>query len=676
MANNKNDKNPRNPDNSLYKRLTRIFSGPIINRRQQNYRQEKRRRLDKYNFKSASGQSFKKSEYTPFEHIQTAAMSNQNRAERYIDFDQMEYTPEIASALDIYADEMTTSTSLEEMMRIDCANEEIKSLLTNLYHNILNVNYNLFGWCRSTCKYGDFFLYLDVDEVDGIQNVMGLPTHEVERLEGEDKTNPNYLQFQWNSGGMTFENWQIAHFRILGNDKYAPYGTSVLEPARRIWRQLTLLEDAMMAYRIVRAPERRVFKIDVGNIAPQDVEQYMQKAVSQMKRNQVIDDRTGRVDLRYNPLSVEEDYFIPVRGGTSSTIESLPGGTYTGDIDDVKYLRDKLFSALKIPQSYLSRGEGSDEDKTTLAQKDIRFARTIQRLQRTIVTELEKIGIIHLYTLGFRGDDLLCFKLKLNNPSKIAELQDLEHWRTRFDVAGAATEGYFSRRWVAKELFGLSDEEFLRNQREMFYDRKFTAMLDQESEAVASETAGLGGGGGLGDLGGDEGGDLGDLGGDEGGDLGDLGGDEGGGDLGAEAPGGDAGAGEDSTLLAAPGKRDDRMTTTPKSKGKWYKPVMYRGGDRRNAGARKRHYNGTWNKEKSSSTRRNVMGAGYQELSSLSSGIYEQWESSYIGELMTENVEPQTDSEAQILEVNTQLKGLIKELERKDVEKEEQEKAQ
>ena len=400
-----------------------------------------------------------------------------------------------------------------------------------------------------------------------------------------------------------------------------------------------------------------------------------------MKRNQVIDDRTGRVDLRYNPLSVEEDYFIPVRGGTSSDITSLPGGTYTGDIDDVKYLRDKLFSALKIPQSYLSRGEGSEEDKTTLAQKDIRFARTIQRLQRTIVTELEKVGIIHLYTLGFRGDDLLCFKLKLNNPSKIAELQDLEHWRTRFDVASAATEGYFSRRWVAKELFGLSDEEFLRNQREMFYDRKFTAMLDQDAEAVANEAAGLGGGGadmgggdegGLGDLGGDEGG-LGELGGDEGG--GDLGGDEGGGDLGAEAPGGDAGAGEE-TLLAAPGKRDDKMTTTPKSKGKWYKPVKYRGGDRRNAGARKRHYNGTWNKEKSSSTRRNVMGAGYQGLYSLGSGIYEEWESNYLGELITEEVAPQTDGEEQILEVNTQLKSLIKELERKDVEKEEQEETQ
>lgn len=654
-------RNPRNPDTTLYKRLTRIFSGPLINRRQQNYRQEKRRRLDKYRFKSASGQSFKRSAYSPFEYIQANAMANQNRSERYIDFDQMEYTPEIASALDIYADEMTTSTSLEEMMNIDCANEEIKGVLDNLYNNILNVNYNLFGWCRSTCKYGDMFLYLDIDEDNGVQNVVGLPAHEVERLEGEDKTNPNYIQFQWNSGGMTFENWQISHFRILGNDKYAPYGTSVLEPARRIWRQLTLLEDAMMAYRIVRAPERRVFYIDVGHIAPQDVEQYMQKAITQMKRNQVIDDQTGRVDLRYNPLSVEEDYFIPVRGQVASKIEPLPGGTYTGDIDDVKYLRDKLFSALKVPQSYLARGEGSDEDKTTLAQKDIRFARTIQRLQRSIITELEKIGIIHLYTIGYRNDDLLSFKLKLNNPSKIAELQDLEHWRTRFDVASAATEGYFSRRWVAKNLFNLTDEEFLRNQREMFYDRKFDAMLDAEAEAGATE-GGPGGVGGL-DLGAEEGEDI-DLGGEDEEDL-DLG-------AGADEPaGGDEG---DSALLAAPpGKRDDELTTTPRSKGKKYRPVKYRGGDRRNAGARKRHHQGTWNKERSSSTTRNVMGIGYQEMSALGSGIYEEWESNYIGELISENKRrpEQDDGENQILEVSQQLKSLIKDLERKDGEKQE-----
>lgn len=489
----KNDNNNRNPDSSLYRKLTRLFSGPIVNRRTQFYRQEKRSQLDKYRFKSASGQNFKKSAYNPFDGIQSHSMNNQNRGERYSDFDQMEYTPELASAMDIYADEMTTHTSFENMLSVNCPNEEIKGVLETLYNKILNVEFNLFGWCRTMCKYGDFFLYLDIDEGTGIKSVVGLPPHEIERMEGEDTTNPNYVQFQWNSGGLTFENWQVAHFRILGNDKYSPYGTSVLEPARRIWRQLTLLEDAMMAYRIVRAPDRRVFYIDVGAIAPEDVEQYMQKVITQMKRNQVIDKDTGRVDLRYNPMSIEEDYFLPVRGSNVNTrIETLPGGTYTGDIDDVKYLRDKLFSAIKIPQSYLSRGEGSDEDKTTLSQKDIRFARTIQRLQRAVVAELEKVGIIHLYIMGFRGDDLISHSLKLNNPSKLAELQELESWRTKFEVASAATEGFFSRRWVSENIFGMTDDDFLRNQREMFGDAKIQAMI--EATATLPEAAASAGG--------------------------------------------------------------------------------------------------------------------------------------------------------------------------------------
>jgi hypothetical protein len=480
---NRRASNPRNQESQLFKRLTRFFSGPVVNYRTQNIRKYRRRHLDRFKFKSASGKAFKKTDHNPYAAMEADLMANQNRAHRYTDFDQMEYTPEIASSLDIYADEMTTSSDIKPMMSIMCPNEEIKVVLYNLYNNILNLSHNLFGWSRTMCKYGDFFVYLDIDEDVGIKAAIGLPTNEVERLEGEDESNPHYVQYQWNSGGLTFENWQIAHFRILGNDKYAPYGTSILEPARRIWRQLTMLEDAVMAYRIVRSPERRVFYIDVGNIPPEEVEQYMQKVMTQMKRNQVIDPDTGRVDLRYNPMSVEEDYFIPVRGGTSSKVESLAGGSYTGDIDDIKYLRDKLFSALKIPASYLSSGEEA-EDKTTLAQKDVRFARTIQRLQRVLVTELEKIGIIHLYTLGFRGDDLLSFGIKLNNPSKIAEMQELEHWKAKFDAAASATEGYFSRRWIAEHIFDMSDEEFLRNQREMFYDKKFEAMLEIEAEAV------------------------------------------------------------------------------------------------------------------------------------------------------------------------------------------------
>lgn len=632
------ERNPRNSENSLFRQLTKLLSGPLINRRTQIYRQERRKSLDKYafKFKSASGKEFKKSQYNPFESIQTAMATNYNRGERYAEFDQMEFTPELASALDVYADEMTTSSTLEEMMVVECPNAEIKDILQNLYYKILNVEFNLFGWCRNMCKYGDFFLYLDIDEELGIKNVIGLPGHEVERLEGEDESNPNYVQYQWNSAGMTFENWQIAHFRILGNDKYNPYGTSILEPARRIWRQLTLLEDAMMAYRIVRSPERRVFYIDVGNIDPQDVEQYMQKVMTTMKRNQVVDPETGRVDLRYNPLSIEEDYFLPVRGGTSqSKIDTLAGGSFTGDIDDVKYLRDKLFSALKIPQSYLSRGEGADEDKATLAQKDIRFARTIQRLQRAVISELEKIGIVHLYVLGYTGDDLISHKLYLNNPSRIAELQELEYWKTKFDVAGSATENFFSKRWISKNIFGLSDEEFIRNQRELFYDKKFSFALEQNEE-VADQTAGgsLFGGGTFPDS---EGGEE---------EL------EGGEELEGEPEGGEEqqeldkfGEPKDK-MIVPPAKREDGMTSTPRSKGKWYKPVV---ADKRYSGARKRSYLAHGGQQSASGTARNVVGSGALELMTLSKGIFE------------ENLE-----EKQILETNNDVKTLLETLKKSE----------
>ena len=642
MAN--QERNPRNPRSDLFRALTRIFSGPLINRRSQTGRRLRRYQLDKFasRFTSASGQAFKTSRSKNAYNLQLAIMNQHNRAERYVDFEQMEYTPEIASALDIYADEMTTHSSLQPMLNIKCPNEEIKAVLDSLYHNILNIDHNLFGWCRSMCKYGDFFLYLDIDEKFGIKTGIGMPSSEVERLEGEDETNPNYIQYQWNTAGMTLENWQVGHFRILGNDKYAPYGTSVLEPARRIFRQLVLLEDAMMAYRIVRSPDRRVIKVDVGQIPPNEVEQYMQKVITSMKRNTIVDDNTGRVDLRYNPLSVEEDFYIPVRGDSKTDITSLAGGAHASDIDDVKYLRDKLFSALKIPASYLSNGEGADEDKTTLAQKDIRFARTIQRLQRSVVAELEKIGVIHLYTLGFKGDDLLSFSLALNNPSKISELQELEHWDKKFSVAGQATEGFFSRRWVAEHLFNMSHEEFLRNQREIFYDRKFDAQLAAVAEAMQEEAAGALGGGDLGD---DLGGDLGDeLGGE---DLGDeLGGDEA--ETAVEEPGG-----EEDVLLAAPGRREDKPSSI--SKGKPHYPVK-KGRDRRPQGAYSRHLAakaGT-----NVGDRRKIVPGltGYGGLGELAKGMFEGQETNYRDGFLIE--------EEKIHDVSLEIKKLIESLEK------------
>jgi len=632
-------RNPRNAASPLFQRLTRIFSGPLVDYRRQSQRSVKHRAILKYGkkFKSASGQQFKSMKNNPFERLQMEMMMNHHRGQRYYDFEQMEFDPILASALDVYADEMTTSSDLQPLLKIDCANAEISEVLEVLYKSIMNIEFNLFGWCRTMCKYGDFFLYLDIEEDAGVTSVIALPTAEVERLEGEDKYNPNYFQFQWNTGQMTFENWQMAHFRILGNDKFVPYGTSVLDAARRVWRQLTLLEDAMMAYRITRAPERRVFYMDVGNIEPADVEQFMQQAMTSMKRNQVVDAETGRVDLRYNPMSVEEDYFIPVRGNSQTKVENLPGGTYTGDIDDVKYLRDKLFSAIKIPQSYLSRGEGADEDKTTLAQKDIRFARTIQRIQRAAVSELEKIGIIHLYTLGYRGRDLTSFKLSLNNPSKIAELQELEHWRTKFDVAASATEGFFSRRWISEKLLNQSDEEFLRNMREMYYDKMFDAQL----EAIASGGEG-GDAGGMGDMGdfGDEG-----VGDEEIGDMEDEAADE-----------------EDETLLAAPAKRDDEYTT-PGAKGKMYKPETT---DKRSMGARKRSQHSSFARELAGGSTRAIY-KGKNELSALAKGIFEEMQTIYSSPKSKEAASGAKE-EKEILEVGSYMDKLFEGVDLKSVD--------
>ncbi len=596
-------RNPRNNVSPLFKALTRIFSGPIVNYNQEQVALDRRRNLNKYSkkFKSLAGLDFKKSRYNPYDYMNAAIMVNHNRAERYLDFDQMEYMPELASALDIYADEMTTHSILTPLLKIDCHNEELKSILEELYYNVLNIESNLFSWCRNMCKYGDYFLYLDVDEAMGITSAIGLPLREIERLEGEDKSNPNYIQYQWNNGGLTFENWQMAHFRVLGNDKYAPYGTSVLESARRIWRQLTLMEDAMMAYRIVRAPERRVFKIDVGGIPPEDIEQYMQKVITNMKRHQLVDPDNGQIDLRYNPMSVEEDFYLPVRQGSATAIETLPGGQNAAAIDDVNYLRDKMFSAIKIPKSYLSQLDQMPEEKTTLAQKDIRFARTIQRLQRSVIAELEKIGIIHLYTLGYRGEDIISFDLSLNNPSKLAQIQELEFIKQKFEVAGAAQETMFSRRWIAENIFGLDNDEFLRNQRERYYDRKMDKSLEATGEEPAFDSPTAAGG----DLGGELGTpDEADLGGDLGGE-----GAEAAPEAAAETPAAEAtpeapaAEEEASPLLVEPGaaKRDDstnpvKMTFKDgsemyvgKGKGKRYKPVSKYKDGRKSAGRRKNY---------------------------------------------------------------------------------------
>lgn len=436
---------------NLFQRLTHLFrSGPTIKRKVRNF--------------SGPGASsaleiFRRAHNDVYNST-LSAYGQYDRMSRYSDFAEMESTPEIASALDIYSEESVSTDEKGTCLHIYSENRKIQELLETLFYDTLNVEFNLVMWVRNLCKYGDFFLFNDVSPEYGIINAYPIPIAEVEREEGFDPEDPSAVRFRWiTQGNQVLENWQVTHFRLLGNDAFLPYGSSVLESSRRIWRQLILIEDAMLVYRVIRAPERRVFYIDVGNVPPEDVPNYLQAAQTSLKRSQVVDKSTGKVDLRYNPLSVDEDYFLPVRGGESGTrIDTLAGGQNTAAIEDVEYIQKKLFAALKIPRAYL----GYDEDigsKATLAQEDIRFSRSIQRIQKVILSELNKMAMIHLFSHGYEGEDLIDFDIKLSNPSSIAQQQKLELIRTKFEISGLAPDGIVDKRWIQKNVLGLRDED-------------------------------------------------------------------------------------------------------------------------------------------------------------------------------------------------------------------------
>jgi len=474
----------KDPSPNLFTRLRTLFrSGPVIKRTVRDFKA-----------KTGPGQTLSAYEMFRKNHssVYSSAMSaygTYDRLARYSDFAEMDYYPEINSALDIYSEEVASPGVDGQILSVYSENKDIERLLSELFFDTLNVNFNLTAWVRNLCKYGDFCLFNDVHPGNGVLNVIPIPVNEIEREENFDPKDPMAVRYRWVTQGNTpLENWQVTHFRLLGNDAFLPYGSSVLEGARRVWRQLVLAEDAMLVYRVVRSPDRRVFYIDVGNVPPEEIPMYMEQAQAALKKSQVVDKNTGRVDMRYNPMSVDEDYFIPVRGGESGTkIDTLSGGTNAAAIEDVQYIQKKLFAALKIPKAYLGYDE-SIGSKATLSQEDIRFSRTISRIQRTVIAEMNKLAIIHLYSNGFDGDDLLDFTLQLPNPSTIAQQQKLELYGTRFDIVSKAPEGYFDKRWLRKNLLGLTDEAIEEIEEGRISDK----LRELELEKVQAESEGGG----------------------------------------------------------------------------------------------------------------------------------------------------------------------------------------
>ena len=414
------------------------------------------------------------------------------RLAAYYDYESMEFTPEISAALDIYAEESTTMSEKGEILTIYSESDRIVKILTELFHQKLDINTNLQMWARGLCKYGDDFVYLKLDPEKGIIGCQQLPNIEIERIEGastkvmnqrDTKVPTRELRFQWKNKDLEFQAWEVAHFRLLGDDRKLPYGTSMLDKIRRIWKQLLLAEDAMLIYRTSRAPERRVFKIFVGNMDDKDIEPYVQKVANKFKRQPISDPQNGQVDMRYNQMAVDQDYFVPVRDpGQTMPIETLPGAQNLGEISDIEYIQKKMLAALRIPKAFLGFEEVVGDGKN-LALMDIRFARTINKIQKSLIQELNKVALIHLYLLGME-DELNNFTLSLTNPSSQSDLLKIEMWKEKITLYKDATSDQsqvgilpVSHTWAKKNILGFSDSEVLLDLQQQRLERGIGAEL-------------------------------------------------------------------------------------------------------------------------------------------------------------------------------------------------------
>jgi len=498
-------------DTSLFTRLQRLFSTDVIIRNQGG---GELKVLDVDSIQR-SGDVATNSLMDRFNRIYSPAASslygqqvNINyqylRTFIYSDYDIMDNDAIIASALDIISEEATLRNEMGEVIQIRSNDEDIQQVLYNLFYDVLNIEFNLWSWIRQMCKYGDFFLKLEIAEKFGVYNVIPFTAYHIERQENYDKERPNAVRFKYSPEGIYggssgyyptpqltaaknpefvyFDNYEMAHFRLMTDVNYLPYGRSYLEPARRIYKQYALMEDAMLIHRISRSPDRRIFYINVGSIPPNEVDNFMQKTISTMKRTPLQDRQTGEYNLKYNQQNLLEDFYIPIRGNDTSTkIETAPGLNYTG-IDDVTYLRDKLFAALKVPKAFMGYDE-SISGKATLAAEDIRFARTIDRIQRIILSELYKIALVHLYTQGYTADNLANFELNLTTPSIIYDQERIALMKEKMDLAAQMLETkLISSDWIYENIFHFSQDQYEEMRDLVAQDQKRSFRFNQIGE--------------------------------------------------------------------------------------------------------------------------------------------------------------------------------------------------
>ncbi len=404
-----------------------------------------------------------------------------NRIKLYSEYEMMDNDSIIASALDIYADCAVSEDNFnDEILVITTPDEKTKKILYNLFYDILNIEFNMWSWVRNLCKYGDFFLYLDIREEIGITNVVPFHPVAIRRTEQFSPDNVAEVLFELDSNVSpllpnrnTFAAYEFAHFRLLTDTNFLPYGKSIIETCRKDFKMLLMMEEAMMLHRIMRAPSKRIFKIDVGSIAPAEVDAYIEEIVNSIKKVPYIDETTGEYNLKFNLQNMMEDFYLPVRGSDSGTsIDTLDGITSEGQTEDIEHFKDKIFSGLKIPKAYLGQGEESD-GKTLLSAQDMRFASTIKRIQKIFVSELYKIANIHLLAQGFTAEELMNFELQLPNSSIIFQRQQVDLLNEQLNAVSTILEKrIFSKQHIYEHIFKMSPEDWKADQDRVIEDLK------------------------------------------------------------------------------------------------------------------------------------------------------------------------------------------------------------
>lgn len=401
--------------------------------------------------------------------------------ERYRDYDEMVAYPEIAAALDIYADNICQPDMFTgKTVWISSDDLTIKDKLTKFLESI-GIEDQLWQITRDVCKYGNWFVEVLASPDKGVVGINSLPVYSMRVVRNDKGRIIGYYQDLANIMGSTDLNWQdylkfmnegksktdrfilfkpteIIHFYIrpTGDSMIRGYGESILESSRWLFRRLLILEDSVIIYRLTRSPQRYVVYVDVGNMSPHEVQAALEKVKNEFNKKKFIDPNTGKLTSRYSPLSSDENFYVAVHGEKDQTrIEALsvPVWDY---ITDVEYFYNKIFTALKIPKAYLTY-ESEERVRSILALKDVNFSRNILRIQSCIKQRLKDLCNLYLASINIAPDSVR-FSVEMTSPGQIYELMQAEVMKNRIELANDYSD-WVSREWILRNILKFSDRE-------------------------------------------------------------------------------------------------------------------------------------------------------------------------------------------------------------------------